>query len=544
MQATTAHSCQMALSPVFHGLVPASLKARMRSSMPMVHSAAISFNRTIQHHYQGLGLWQNQKALFSLTTGPLMDQRRDIKDHKKDSNRTGSVLKDSGTTLEALLAKTHQEQQHDSISNAKSATLKTKAGPTAIHSEKEAQPKGPLDGIRVLDLTRVLAGPYCTQLLGDLGAEVIKIENPKGGDDTRAWGPPFAKNMDSSSTEPPESAYFLGVNRNKKSITVNIRTPQGRRLIYDLVKKCDVLVENYVPGKLEAMGLGYEKLKELNPGLIYTSITGYGQTGPYKMRPGYDVMIEAEAGLMYITGEEKGTPVKVGVAVTDLTTGLYAHGAIMAALLARHKTGRGQHIDCSLLDSQVVTLANIGSSYLIAGQEARRMGTSHPSIVPYQVLPSRDSHIMIGAGNDGQFKILCSVLDLPHLPDTPEFKTNKDRVRHRQKLISILKERLQTQDNAYWLARLEGRGIPFAPINNIAQTFEHPQVIAREMIQEIDHPKAGKIKLTGPAVKYSETKPSIRIPPPMLGEHTDEILKHVLEYDDEHIRALKDHNAV
>ncbi|KAF9354210.1 hypothetical protein BGX26_007962 [Mortierella sp. AD094] len=387
------------------------------------------------------------------------------------------------------------------------------------------------------------AGPYCTQLLGDLGAEVIKIENPKGGDDTRSWGPPFAKNIDPSDPA-QESAYFLGVNRNKKSITVNIRSPEGRQLIHDLVKKVDVLVENYVPGKLDKMGLGYEELSKLNPRLIYTSITGYGQTGPYKTRPGYDVMIEAEAGLMYITGEEDGTPVKVGVAVTDLTTGLYAHGAIMAAILARYRTGRGQHIDCSLLDAQVVTLANIASSYLIAGQEAKRMGTSHPSIVPYQVLPTRDSHIMIGAGNDGQFKILCSVLGLESLCETPAYKTNKDRVRNRKELIAILTERLKTKPNADWLKALEGRGIPFAPINNLAQTFEHPQVIARGMVQEIEHPKAGRIKLTGPAVKYSETKPSIRTPPPLLGQHTDEILRDVLGYDEQKINQLKESKAV
>ncbi|KAF8975073.1 hypothetical protein BGZ46_009464 [Entomortierella lignicola] len=402
---------------------------------------------------------------------------------------------------------------------------------------------GPLDGIRVLDLTRVLAGPYCTQLLGDLGAEVIKIENPKGGDDTRSWGPPFAKNIDP--TDPvQESAYFLGVNRNKKSITVDIRSAEGRKLLHDLVQKVDVLVENYVPGKLDKMGLGYKELSKLNPRLIYTSITGYGQTGPYRTRPGYDVMIEAEAGLMYITGEEDGTPVKVGVAVTDLTTGLYAHGAIMAAILARYKTGRGQHIDCSLLDSQVVTLANIASSYLIAGQEAKRMGTSHPSIVPYQVLPTKDSHIMIGAGNDGQFKILCSVLGLESLCETPAYKTNKDRVHNRKQLISILSERLKTRPNSEWLEALDGRGIPFAPINNLAQTFAHPQVIARDMVQEVEHPKAGKIKLTGPAVKYSETKPTIRMPPPLLGQHTDEILRDVLGYDEEKISQLKESKAV
>ncbi|KAG0244712.1 hypothetical protein BGX31_008601 [Mortierella sp. GBA43] len=405
------------------------------------------------------------------------------------------------------------------------------------------QEPGPLDGFRILDLTRVLAGPYCTQLLGDLGAEVIKIENPKGGDDTRAWGPPFAKNVDPSDPA-QESAYFLGVNRNKKSITVNLRSEEGKQVIHDLVKKVDILVENYVPGKLDEMGMGYKELSALNPRLIYTSITGYGQTGPYRTRPGYDVMIEAEGGLMYITGEENGTPVKVGVAVTDLTTGLYAYGAIMAAIIARGRTGRGQHIDCSLLDSQVVTLANIASSYLVSGQEAKRWGTSHPSIVPYQVLPSKDSHIMIGAGNDGQFKILCNVLGLDHLCEDPDYKANKDRVRNRKALIGILTERLQTKDNEVWLKALEGRGIPFAPINNIAQTFAHPQVVARDMIQEIEHPKAGKIKLAGPAVKYSETKPSIRIPPPLLGQHTDEVLKDVLGYNDQRIQQLKEKKAV
>ncbi|KAF9430149.1 hypothetical protein BGZ94_008089 [Podila epigama] len=421
---------------------------------------------------------------------------------------------------------------------------------------------GPLEGIRVLDLTRVLAGPYCTQLLGDLGAEVIKIENPNRGDDTRAWGPPYAEIKSQSSSnnnsnnkeegkQPTtksaavrESAYFLGVNRNKKSITVNLRSEGGRKVIHDLVKKVDVLVENYVPGKLDEMGLGYETLSTLNPGLIYTSITGYGQTGPYRNRPGYDVMIEAEAGLMYITGEENGSPVKVGVAVTDLTTGLYAHGAIMAALLARIRDGRGQHIDCSLLDAQIATLANIGSSYLIAGQEAKRWGTSHPSIVPYQVLPSQDSHIMIGAGNDGQFKILCNVLGLDELVEDIRFLRNEDRVAHREELIELLTARLKTKKSEVWLKALEGRGIPFAPINNIAETFRHPQVVARGMIHEVEHPTAGKIKLTGVPVKYSATKATIRTAPPLLGQHTEEVLSELLGYDDEQIKALKVEKAV
>ncbi|KAF9584273.1 hypothetical protein BGW38_006999 [Lunasporangiospora selenospora] len=402
---------------------------------------------------------------------------------------------------------------------------------------------GPLDGIRVLDLTRVLAGPYCTQLLGDLGAEVIKVENPEGGDDTRAWGPPFATNIDEESDD-HESAYFLSVNRNKKSITVNIRSDAGRQLIYDLVRKVDVFVENYVPGKLESMGLGFKQLSAINPRLVYASITGYGQTGPYANRPGYDVMIEAEAGLMYITGEEHGPPVKVGVAVTDLTTGLYAHAAVLAALYARNRTGLGQHVDCSLLESQVATLANIGSSFLIAGKEAKRMGTGHPSIVPYQVLETRDSHIMIGAGNDNQFRSLCKVLQLDTLSENPLYRMNRDRVTNREALIQILTNRLKSENNAFWLQAMEGKGVPFAPINNIGQTFSHPQVLARDMVQEIEHPTVGKIKVTGTPVKYSHTKPSIRTPPPLLGQHTDHVLQDILQYDDTKIQSLKESRAI
>ncbi|KAF9114758.1 hypothetical protein BGW39_003261, partial [Mortierella sp. 14UC] len=401
----------------------------------------------------------------------------------------------------------------------------------------------PLDGLRILDLTRVLAGPYCTQILGDLGAEVIKVENPNGGDDTRAWGPPFTGNQDTH-IDRGESAYFLSVNRNKKSITVNFRTKEGQEIIHDLVKKSDILVENYVPGKLEKYGLGYEQVKKLNPKLIYASITGYGQTGPYATRPGYDCIIEAEAGLMHITGESTGPPVIVGVAVTDLTTGLYAHGAIMAALLARAKTGRGQHIDCSLLESQIATLSDIGSSYLISGQEPRRWGASHPMIVPYQAFPTRDSRIMISGGNDGQFKTLCRILGLEHLPTDIRFRTNSDRVKHRDELIKIMTEKLQEHDNQHWLKALEGQGVPFAPINDFAHTFAHPQVVARKIIQEVEHPKAGKIKLIGIPVKYSESKPSVRLPPPLLGQHTQEILRDVLHYDAEKVDGLATAGAI
>ncbi|CAO3621120.1 unnamed protein product [Mucor hiemalis] len=405
-------------------------------------------------------------------------------------------------------------------------------------------PRAPLEGIRVLDLTRVLAGPYCTMMLGDMGADVVKIENPNGGDDTRAWGPPFADNKDPNDTTHGESAYFLCVNRNKKSVTVNMKSEGGRQLIHDLVKESDILVENYLPGKLAKMGLGYEELSKINPKLIYASITGYGQTGPYSDRPGYDVIIEAEAGLMHITGEQEGTPVKVGVAITDLTTGLYAHSSILAALIQRGSTGKGQHIDCSLIESQVASLANIASNYLIGGQEAKRMGTSHPSIVPYQVLPTKDSFVMIGAGNDGQFAKLCIRMGLEHLLENPKYKKNSDRVQHRKELIRLLEDRLEEENSSYWLEKLTGAGFPFAPINNIEQTFQHPQLVARGLVHEVEHERAGKVKLVGPPVKFSDAKTSIRLAPPLLGAHTNEILTQVLGYSQKKVESLRQEGAV
>ncbi|KAI7890276.1 CoA-transferase family III domain-containing protein [Mucor mucedo] len=381
-------------------------------------------------------------------------------------------------------------------------------------------------------------------MLGDMGADVVKVENPKGGDDTRTWGPPFAENKDPSDTAAGESAYFLCANRNKKSITVNMKSDGGRQLIYDLVKECDVLVENYLPGKLEKLGLGYEQIKKINPKMIYASITGYGHTGPYANRPGYDVIIEAEAGLMHITGEPEGTPVKVGVAITDLTTGLYAHSSILAALIQRGVTGKGQHIDCSLIESQVASLVNIASNYLIGGQEAKRMGTSHPSIVPYQVLPTKNSFVMIGAGNDGQFAKLCTRIGLDHLITDPKYQTNADRVKHRKELIRLLEDRLEEEDTSFWLEKLNGAGFPFAPINNIEQTFEHPQIVARGLVHEIEHERAGKIKVVGPPVKFSDATTSIRLPPPLLGAHTDEILSDMLGYSKSKVDALRQKGAI
>ncbi|KAI0917462.1 hypothetical protein AcW1_007343 [Taiwanofungus camphoratus] len=348
----------------------------------------------------------------------------------------------------------------------------------------------PLQGIKVVDLTRVLAGPTATMLLADLGADVIKVEERSRGDDTRSWYPPAAPLSADAPAEashlPPESAYFLAVNRNKRSITVNFKDPEGLEILRKLISQSDVLVENYISGKLATLGLGWEDCKKINPRLIYTSITGYGQTGPYRHAAGYDVIIEGEAGLMHITGEPDGPPCKVGVAVTDVATGLYAHGAIMAALLSRQKTGKGVWIDCNLFETQLAGLANIASNYLIAGQEASRSGTSHPSIVPYQVFPCQDGFLMIGAGNDKQFGILAKqILEQPELASDFKFSSNKARVAHRQELIIIMTEKLKQHGQSYWLQKFSGLGIPFGPINDIEHTFQHPQAIARKMITDI-----------------------------------------------------------
>ncbi|KAG0166149.1 hypothetical protein DFQ28_004505 [Apophysomyces sp. BC1034] len=376
-------------------------------------------------------------------------------------------------------------------------------------------------------------------MLGDLGAEVIKIEHPQG-DDTRTWGPPFAENKDPNDTSRGESAYFLCANRNKKSVTVNMKSDKGREILHDLAKKCDILVENYLPGKLDTMGMGYDELSKLNPKLIYASITGYGQDGPYAKRPGYD----AEAGLMHITGEAGRSPVKVGVAITDLTTGLYTHSAILAALIQRGITGQGQRIDCSLIESQVASLANVASNYLIGGKEAERLGTSHTSIVPYQVMPTKDSFIMVGTGNDGQFKQLSHYMDLLHLLDDTRFKSNSDRVKHRTELIELLEKRLKQETTSFWVNKFQNGNFPFAPINNIKQTFEHPQIVARGLVQEVEHERAGKIKLVGPPVKYSGFKPIIRLPPPVLGAHNNEVFKEILGYSDQTIASLREDGVI
>ncbi|XP_022301356.2 succinyl-CoA:glutarate CoA-transferase-like [Crassostrea virginica] len=398
------------------------------------------------------------------------------------------------------------------------------------NTKNSSSSTGPLSGYRVLDLSRVLAGPYCTMILGDLGAEVIKIERPGSGDDTRSWGPPFKGS---------EAVYFLTVNRNKKSVAVDIKTRKGQGIIKKLATKCDVLVENYIPGKLEQYNLGYHQLKSEAPHLVYCSISGYGQTGPYAKRAGYDVIVSGVAGLMHITGPREGEPCKVGVAMTDLSTGLYAHGAIMAAILQRQRTGQGQHIDCDLFSTQVASLINIGANYLNAGIEASRHGTAHPSIVPYQAFRTQDSYLLVGAGNDGQFKLLCQRLKLGHLQEDEKFSTNKARVANREELIQILNEKFSSNTTKYWLNLLENSGIPYGPINNMEAVFNDPQAIHNNMIQNIEHPTIGNIQVPGPPVRFSDFPHPAPTAPPTLGQHTDHVLSDLLQLDSIDIEQLR-----
>ncbi|OHE92382.1 CoA-transferase family III [Colletotrichum orchidophilum] len=388
--------------------------------------------------------------------------------------------------------------------------------------------------------------PYCTQILGDLGAEVIKVEHPVRGDDTRAWGPPYATYKSGSSKEGPgESAYFLAVNRNKKSLGLNFQHPDGTEILHKLVSKCDILVENYLPGTLKKYKMDYETLRTINPGLIYASITGYGQTGPYSDRAGYDVMVEAEFGLMHITGSRDGEPVKVGVAVTDLTTGLYTSNSIMAALLARARTGRGQHIDVALSDCQTATLANIASSCLISGKkDSGRWGTAHPSIVPYKSFETKDGDILFGGGNDRLYGILCEGLGKPEWKDDAKYKTNAQRVANRVELERLIEEITVTRTTGEWLAVFEGRGMPYAAVNDVQGTLEHEHTKARNMVVEMEHDECGPIRMVNTPVKYSESEPTIRTVPPMLGQHTDEVLGEHLGFSEDRIRSLKGEGVI
>jgi crotonobetainyl-CoA:carnitine CoA-transferase CaiB-like acyl-CoA transferase len=391
--------------------------------------------------------------------------------------------------------------------------------------------EGALSGVRVLDLSRVLAGPYCSMILGDLGADVIKIERPGAGDETRHWGPPFAA--------PGESAYFLCTNRNKRSLTLDLKKPEGIEIVKALARKCDVLVENFSPGTTDDLGIGYEAIRQVNPRIIYCSITGFGPDGPYSARTGYDLVVSALGGLMGITGEPEGSPVKVGVAITDVASGISAQGAICAALFARERTGRGQRIDLSLLETQVAALVNMASSYLISGAIPKRWGTAHETIVPYQGFETKDKYVIVAVGNDNLWNRFCSVLGVPDLAKDARFCTNPLRVQNRRECIQILAPIMQTRTCAEWIERLNAEAIPCAPINNMDEVFRDPQVLHRKMLVELDHPAAGKIKMVGVPVKYSDTPGTIRRPPPRLGQHTQEVLSEVLQYDLAEIERLR-----
>ena len=398
-----------------------------------------------------------------------------------------------------------------------------------------------LKGIKVLDLSRVLAGPWCSQMLADLGADIIKIERPEKGDDTRGWGPPYVENKDGDTVE---SAYFLSTNRGKKSLAIDLGQAKGQKIIAELVQKADVVIENFKVGGLKKYGLDYESLKVKNPKLIYCSITGFGQDGPDAQSPGYDFMIQALGGLMHITGQSDGQPVKVGVAVADVMTGMYASVAILAALNHQQKTGEGQYIDLSLLDCQVAMLANQASNYLTSGVSPVRLGNTHPNIVPYQVFQTTDSFIIIAVGNDTQFERLCELLDMAHISADAKYSTNKARVLHREELTKMLQASLKTNDSEYWLAKLTDKKIPCGAINDIEQVFSHRQVKHREMKVTLPHEKAGQVDVVGNPIKFSKTKISYSLPPPMLGQHSVEILNDWLALDKQTIEALIEQGVV
>ena len=393
---------------------------------------------------------------------------------------------------------------------------------------------GPLNGVRVLDLSRVLAGPYATMMLGDLGADVIKVEQPGKGDDTRAWGPPWAGT---------ESAYYLSVNRNKRGITLDLKSAEGQAIVRELASQCDIVVENFKLGALDRMGIGYEQLREINPRLIWATVSGYGPDGPWADRPGYDFVAQGESGIMAITGVPDGEPMKVGVAIVDITTGLFTVSAILAALHAREAMGVGQKIDTSLMTSAVAWLANVGQSHLVSGKPARRFGNAHANIVPYQVFKARDQHMTIAVGNDKQFRALCEVLGRGEIADDDRFRTNPLRVEHRDTLIELLQSVFETRDADEWLDGCYRVGIPSGKINSVEQVFEHPQVLARDMLVEIAHPEAGMLKMAGIPYELSNTPATVRLAPPLLGQHTDDVLRE-LGRDDIEIRRLHESGIV
>jgi crotonobetainyl-CoA:carnitine CoA-transferase CaiB-like acyl-CoA transferase len=405
---------------------------------------------------------------------------------------------------------------------------------------------GPLSHIRVLDLSRVLAGPWAGQNLSDLGADVIKVERPGVGDDTRTWGPPFL--ADENGKETSEAAYFLSTNRGKRSVTINMATPEGQRLIRDLAAKSDILLENYKVGGLAKYGLAYDDLKDSHPHLIYCSITGFGQTGPYKDRAGYDFIIQGMGGLMSITGEPDsvpgGGPVKVGVAVSDLFTGMYVTVAALAALAHRERGGRGQHIDLALLDCQIAMLGNQSLNYLTFGKVPGRMGNAHPNVVPYQAFPTADGHVIVAVGNDGQFARFCGVIARPELAADPDYASNALRIINREGLIPVIAEAMAGMETAALHRALEAADVPYGPINTIDQVFDDPQVKARGLRVDLDHPLAGTTPTVRNPIRYSDTELEFKDAPPLLGQHTENVLHDVLGLDDGAIAKLREDGTI
>ena len=403
---------------------------------------------------------------------------------------------------------------------------------------------GPLAGLRILDLSRILAGPTCTQLFGDLGADVIKVERPGAGDDTRHWGPPYVRDADGADTT--ESAYYLCANRNKRSVTIDFSKPAGAALVCDLLAHCDVLIENLRVGALAGYGLGYDDLRERFPGLVYCSISGFGQDGPYANRGGYDYMAQGIGGIMSLTGEPDGEPMKVAVGIADVVCGMYASSAILAALRHRDRTGEGQYIDLGLADTQVAWLINEGTNYLTSREVPRRRGNAHPNIVPYQLFQTADGYFILAAGNDGQYRRFCTFAGLDELADDPRFATNKLRVAHREELVPRIEAATRRHPTAHWVEGLAGVGVPCGPVNDLEQVFSDPQFLHRGMKISMDHPLAGsgQVDLIGNPVKLSQTPVSYRRPPPTLGQHTDEVLGEVLDLDQAHLARLKDDQVI
>lgn len=406
--------------------------------------------------------------------------------------------------------------------------------------------QSPLFGLRVLDLSRILAGPWASQLLGDLGADVVKVERPGMGDDTRRWGPPFVKDREGNDTS--EAAYYLCANRNKRSLAVDISTGEGQALMRKMAASCDVLIENFRVGTMARYGLDYQSLKKLNPALVYCSITAFGQEGPEAAAPGYDAMIQGRGGLMSITGVADGEPgagpQKVGVAMADLTTGMYAASAIQAALLARHRTGEGQHIDMALFDSQVAMLANQASNYLVGGSVPGRMGTAHPNIVPYQAFPTADGHLMLAVGNDRQFARLADAMGLPQLGGDPRYATNLARTENRAELVALLRDRFVQRTNRSWTEILTRAEVPFGPINSIDQVFDDPQSQYRGLKIELPHGQAGSVPSVANPIRFSDTPVSYRYGPPTLGEHSREVLQEWLGLEQSELDALASQGVI